>query len=251
MKTNREMIIERFHEVERLGYVPSNRSNNTGIGKTFEDYIGVVENNLDEPDLFGFEIKSHREVASSYITLFTKAPVFPKGANAFLKDRFGIPYDDNPDLKKLHVSMFASKYSLAYGLYNFRLINDPKNRQLRIGVFNPDNNELINADAGYTYDVIEKCLKQKLKNLFYVSAERTYKDKGLKEYFHFNKAEIYMNPSIDKFIKLVDEGVIMYDIRIGSYHSGSNYGKAHDHGSGFRILEQNIHLLFAEHENVY
>ena len=55
---------------------------------------------------------------------------------------------------------------------------------------------------------------------------------------------------VENAIKLIDEGVIMYDIRIGSYSSGRNYGKAHDHGSGFRILEKNIHLLYENHERV-
>lgn len=248
MRTNKELIIERFHEVERLGFVPSHRRNNTGIGKTFEDYVGVVENNLDEPDLYGFEIKSHRELATSYVTLFTKSPSFPSGANAYLKDNFGMPYDDNPDLNKLHVSMFASKYSLSYDRYNFKLIIDSDKREIRIGIFNPQTNVLMDSRVGYTFDALERQLRRKLKNLFYVSAENRYV--GNREEFHFNKAEIYMNPSMDKFIHLLETGVIMYDIRIGSYSSGPNYGKPHDHGSGFRILERNIHLLFAEHENV-
>lgn len=42
----------------------------------------------------------------------------------------------------------------------------------------------------------------------------------------------------------------MYDIRIGSYKSGKNYGKAYDHGSGFRIMEPNVRLLFARMETV-
>ena len=79
------VVISKFKEVKSLEYVPSNRANNTGIGKTFEDYIGVVENNLDEPDLAGFEIKSHRGASCSYVTLFTKSPSFPKRANAYLK----------------------------------------------------------------------------------------------------------------------------------------------------------------------
>lgn len=83
---NKDFIISKFKEVKSLEYVPSNRANNTGIGKTFEDYIGVVENNLDEPDLAGFEIKSHRGASCSYVTLFTKSPSFPKRANAYLKD---------------------------------------------------------------------------------------------------------------------------------------------------------------------
>lgn len=70
------------------------------------------------------------------------------------------------------------------------------------------------------------------------------------EYFHFNRADIYMNPSLDKFLNLLREGKIMYDIRIGSYKSGAKRGKPHDHGSGFRILEGDIRLLYDIHEVV-
>ena len=248
MKTNKDLIIEQFRRIEKLGFVPSNRSHNTGIGKTFEDYIGVVENNIDEPDLYGFEIKSHRELASSYVTLFTKAPIFPKKANTYLRDKYGEPYLNNAVLKKLHISMFASKYTLAYNKYNFRLINDRNNSVVRIGIFNPIDNQLIDNSVGYTYDCLEDILKKKLKNLFYVSAKT--KVIGTKEHFHFNKAEIFTNPTLKNFLKLIDDGVIMYDIRIGSYGSGDNYGKAHDHGSGFRILEKNLHLLFENHEHI-
>lgn len=246
MKTNKDLIVERFREVEKLGFVPSNRRHNTGIGKTFEDYIGVVENNVDEPDLYGFEIKSHRELATSYVTLFTKAPNFPIRANAYLKDRYGEHYPNNAVLKRLHVSMFASKYTLAYDKYNFKIINDKDNAVVRIGIFDPADNHLIDNSVGYTYACLEDILKKKLKNLFYVSAQTS--TIGTKEHFHFNKAEIFTNPTLKRFLKLIDDGVIMYDIRIGSYASGRNYGKTHDHGSGFRILEKNIHLLFENHE---
>lgn len=50
MKSNKEKMIEAFNAVKKLGYVKSNRKNNTGIGKTFEDYVGVIENNIDEAD---------------------------------------------------------------------------------------------------------------------------------------------------------------------------------------------------------
>lgn len=246
--TNAKLIINRFKEVEKLGFVPSNRKSNTGIGKTFEDYVGVVENNLDEPDLFGFEIKSHRELASSYVTLFTKSPSFPKKANAYLKDKYGIAYDDNSDLKKLHASMFANKQSLVYGKYNFRLINDRENEVVLVGVFNPYTDELIDSSVGYTYKCLNDILQKKLKNLFYVSADTQIVD-GI-EHFHFNRAEIFTQPSLEKLLKLIDDGMIMYDIRIGSYHSGYKYGKPHDHGSGIRILEKNIHLLYDKHISV-
>lgn len=244
MKDRKELIVERFLQVRNLGFVKSRRKNNTGIGKTFEDYVGVVENNMDEPDLFGYEIKSHREETASYITLFTKSPNFPSRANSYLKDRFGVPYDDNPALKKLHTSMFASRFNTFGSGLSFRLVNDRMRGIVKIGVYDVVSKELIDDFVGYTYDCLEKVLKKKLKDLFYVTAERKFIDED--EYFFFSKAEIYSNPSIDKFLELLDRGLIMFDIRIGSYKSGRNIGKAHDHGSGFRILESNLRLLFSE-----
>lgn len=96
--TNKDKIIAQFRKVQKLGWVLSRRRNNTGIGKTFEDYVGVVENNIDAPDLYGFEIKTHREESSSYITLCTKAPSFPYRANAYLLRQFGTPYSENPKI---------------------------------------------------------------------------------------------------------------------------------------------------------
>ena len=247
--TNKDKIISKFRAVKKLGFVKSRRRNNTGIGKTFEDYVGVVENNIDKPDLFGFEIKSHREIAQSYITLFTKSPSFPKGANSYLKEKFGTPYEDNPNLKKLHTSMFANKSNSYGGKYAFQLINDKKKRSVFIAVFSLKTKKIVDCSCGYTYDDLEKVMRKKLKNLFYVTAE-TKKDKKKTEYFWFNKAEIYDTPSFAKFLNMLDKGLIMYDIRIGSYHSGENYGKAHDHGSGFRISEKNLNKLYSNNEKI-
>ena len=144
--------------------------------------------------------------------------------------------------------MFASKFNTCGGKYSFRLINDRDAKQIKIGVYDIDTKELIDDNVGYTYDSLAAILEKKLKNLFYVSAERKFVD-GV-EYFHFNKADIYTNPSLDRFINLIDSGLIMFDIRIGSYQSGSKYGRPHDHGSGFRIIEPNIKLLFETYESV-
>ncbi len=244
-RNDKKFITDRYFEVKNLGWVISHRPNNTGIGKTFEDYVGVVENNLAEPDLAGYEIKSHRSESTSYVTLFTSAPNFPKKANTILRDKYGTPLAENEELLILHTSMFANRYNTYKGNLSFRLKNDRVNRKLLIEVYD-NNHNLLDSSVGYTYESLESKLRDKLKKLFYVSAERRYVD-GHEE-FYFNHAEIYTEPSLSKFLDLVDRGLIMYDIRIGSYKSGRMYGKAHDHGSGFRILEQNIHLLYENRE---
>lgn len=247
MNRDRDLMVERFHAIKNLGFVKSRRSNNTGTGKTFEDYIGVIENNLEEPDFAGFEIKSHRSMSQSYITLFTKVPSFPKGANTYLRNTYGESYDDALDLKSLHTSIFADRRNTYMQRLSFKLLDNPISQTITIGIYDMDGN-LIDNRVGYTYQDVECCLKKKLHNLFYVTAETQIQNR--EEYFYFKCADIYMEPSLERFMTLLREGKIMYDIRIGSYKSGAKRGKIHDHGSGFRILEGNMRLLYAQHEIV-
>jgi hypothetical protein len=244
--TNKEKIIAAFHQVKGMGWVKSHRKHNTGIGKTFEDCIGVIENNLNAPDLFGFEIKAHRDESASYVTLFTKSPFYPPDANARLKDKFGKPYS-NSTLKTLHTSIFANKYNSFLGKYSFRLFNNRIERKIYIYVLSLPNYNVLDSATYYTYEDIEEALKDKLHNLFYVTAQKRIETDG-EESFYFDSAEIYTEPSLDKFLQMLDDGKIMYDIRIGTYHSGPKYGKSHDHGSGFRIKKENIIQLYAQRE---
>ncbi len=246
---DKEYIINKFKHIKSLGFIPSNRNNNTGIGKTFEDYIGVEENNFDIPDLNGFEIKSHRKDSYSFITLFTKAPDFPKCANQMLNERFGEINPNNSSINKLHTSMFANHWNNYRNLYSFKLFNDRNTKRVIIKVKDVINNNILDESAGYTYDTIEKRLYSKLKKLFYVTAENK-KDQQGQELFYFTEAVIYEKPSLEKFLTLLDNGKIQYDIRLGSYSSGKNIGKFHDHGSGFRIRENDLILLYQTKEVV-
>lgn len=248
MKSSKERLIEKFEEIAARGWVRSHRSNNTGIGKTFEDLAGVEENNSQGPDFEEFEIKSHRGEANSPITLFTLAPTFPKGANAILKDKYGETYPDNPSLKRLHTSIFADRKNSYAGKYAFQLANDRDNKVVRIAVYDLNTGKLIDNTAGYTYEKLEKKLMSKLNSLFYVSAKRRFMN-GVEE-FMFTDAVIYTNPSFERFIDILDDGRVQYDIRIGSYQSGDKYGMPHDHGSGFRLREDYILDLYDSVENI-
>jgi len=94
-----DRVLEGFRKdflvIKTKGWVESRRYHDTGIGKTFEDLIGVVENNnflADYGDIL--EIKSSRELSESMVTLFTKAPTYPKNINSILREKYG-----HPDLK--------------------------------------------------------------------------------------------------------------------------------------------------------
>jgi hypothetical protein len=246
--TNKDKIIAAFHNVKKMGWVKSHRKNNTGIGKTFEDCIGVLENNLNKPDLFGFEIKTHRISSNAFVTLFTKKPSYPPKANEILKDKFG-ETDPRSGFKKLHTSIWANKGNNFKDSLSFKLINKPDEEKIYISIMSLPDNKLLDCSSYYTYDDIKVTLTNKLHNLLYVSANNCTDEDG-NELFLFDSAEIYTNPSLNKFLQLIDDGEIMYDIRIGTYRSGKLMGKAHDHGSGFRIRMGNLTKLYDFYEKI-
>ncbi len=241
---NSEKIIEEFNRIKSLGFVQSKRKNNTGIGKTFEDYLGVTENNVKSPDFEGFEVKSQRALTSSFLTLFTKSPSGPNGANSYLRDNFGENYEEYADLKKLHTSIFSNKYNSYKGQFGFKIINDSENKKIRLSIKDLNTGEIISEDVFWSYEDIKNALESKLKAMFYVNAETQHD--GTDEYFHYTNAVIYNNPSLEKLLKLIDDGKLMVDIRIGSYKSGKNKGKTHDHGTGFRIKPTDLINLYSE-----
>jgi hypothetical protein len=234
-----------FLKAKKRGYIESHRPHNTGIGKTFEDICGIIENNFDKADFEGIEIKSHRKLSSSYITLFTKAPTYPKRVNRILRDSFG-SFDHEHKTKVLHTSFFYEKFNNHIAGYNYKLSLDEKNEQIHMVVKNTKTGKLENLKIYWDYSDIKEIFSKKLESIAYIEAD-VKKAKG-KEFFHFTHYTIITGITFDKFIKLLKEGRIMFDIRIGTYNSGKKKGKVHDHGSGFRIKKQDMLSQFTKLE---
>lgn len=240
-------FIEDFKKVKALGFRESHRSHNTGIGKTYEDLLGIVENNFKQPDLHGFEIKSQRAYTGSYVTLFTKSPTMPVKANGFLKDNFGSYDEQYPNIKVLHTSVFANQYNSHKSGFRFMLQLNGDERKLYLIVADETDN-IVSSNIYWTYDSLESCLCTKLRKLAYVSADTLIDDFG-NEKFHFNKAIVFSElKGLDTFLQLIDEKIIMFDIRIGAYKTGTKAGMPHDHGSGFRIKREHMKKLYERYD---
>ena len=63
-------------------------------------------------------------------------------------------------------------------------------------------------------------------------------------HYHYNKGKVFLDIDFEKFLNILSTGSIQFDIRIGVHKSGKNYGKPHDHGSGFRIKKESLFNLF-------
>lgn len=242
---NKNKIIDAFKNVKANGWVSSHRSHNTGIGKTLEDLMKIKENNIQEPDLYGYEIKSHRSTSKSRVSLFTLAPSSDAG-NANLRDLFG--KDKGSGKKTLFTSIFGNRFNSYDKRLSFKLIVNREEQRVYIGVYKLRGAECLNSSVYYTFDDINNVLSLKLNKLFYAPANCRVVNKV--EEFQFNSAVIYTDTSIEKFIYCIENGFIMYDLRMGVYKSGEHEGEPHDHGSGFRIKPTDFGQLYDKCEKI-
>ncbi|OGZ63347.1 MAG: hypothetical protein A3C58_02560 [Candidatus Staskawiczbacteria bacterium RIFCSPHIGHO2_02_FULL_34_10] len=230
-KRTLRQITQSLKELSKKGWIKSNRSHNTGIGKTLEDHLNITENNIALPDFGVMELKSQRFDTLSMMTLFTKSP---EGiTNTEIRKRFGYPDKEFPKIKILHQTISGGKRN-AMG---FQTKIDEKKGKLLI----LKKGELLGY---YSLTFLKQKAIEKIGNGLILVRAQTKKIRR-NEYFHYKDAYFLKEIDPTKFL-----AHSKYDIRLGVYHSGKNVGKPHDHGSAFRLTEKSLPLLFKIHKKI-
>ena len=236
MITTLDDFIREYTKIKEMGWVKTHRSGPTGIGKTLEDLLGIQENNIDGPDFGEYELKSCRIDSQSMLTMFTRKPDSVLG-NSYLREKYGYASGAyGNDEKVLHSTLTASRFvPISETGYELKLVFDNE----KISVASKEGIEKVY----WTFEGLQKAFEKKYKNKF-VYAKAEAKGSGANEEFLFKEAYEISGFDFDAMLKLLSEGKMFVDLRIGQYHDGPNKGKTHDHGTGFRIREIDQPLLF-------
>jgi hypothetical protein len=226
-------MIEKLKKIAEMGYIKTHRAGDTGIGKTLEDLLGIPENNFPSPNGIKTELKSARKGAKRRLTLFTKSPL-PKKANSELLKRFGYESKKGNGKKELHIILKATSYNTIKGKPGLKIAIDND----RINIVTIDQ-EIV----GYwDKETLKTSFERKLPKIVYVKADA--KGEGKNEEFYYNEVWLLSGFDFQNFIKLLQEGVILVDIRIGQYPDG----RLHDHGTAFRVSPDKFDLCFSHRE---
>jgi len=239
-------FLERIKEIKEIGFVQSHRSGPTGIGKTLEDLLGIIENNIAGPDFSTYELKAARKDSESMLTLFAKAPQ-PKSANRKLLEAYGyIP--NNSDVKSKQLTLNGKEAVIPMVSVKEKELHvtldaiKSNSVGLKLGIAADklfiENDKRI--EAYWDNNTLKATFERKHHRLIYVLAERK-KEKG-KELFWYNEAYLLDGFSFNRFSRLVEDGVLKVDIRIGHYSDGS----PHDHGTAFRIMPKYLPQCFSK-----
>ena len=228
-------LIEKLKEISKMGWIRTHRAENTGIGKTLEDLLGITENNIPGPNATMIELKSARKNASSMLTLFTKSPSPPQ-ANSILLEKFGYASTKKQGTKRLETTVNAIDFNTIKGTPGFKISIEGD----RVNLIT-SSNEIV---AYWDKETLKNSFERKLPKLLCVKAE--VRGKGSDEEFWFNEAWLLSGFDFNNFVQLLKDGIILVDIRIGQYPDG----RPHDHGTGFRVFPDKLDLCFSHRERI-
>jgi len=224
-------LIKKLHQIRDMGFVKSLRKGSTGVGYTFEQLLGVNENNIPIPDIGGrLEIKATRRGSNSLITLFT----FNRGVwlekQKDIIQQYG--YTDEKGRQALKRTLTLSTDG------PLCLSIDEVNQSVLL--IDKNQNKII---ATWSLYVIVGKFSTKLDRILYVLADRKVDEKG-NEHFHYNEAYILSEPKPENFVRAFKNSEIAIDLRL---HIKEN-GQVRNRGTAFRVYEESLLTLFARRE---
>ena len=224
----------KLEKIKATGFVKTHRAHNTGIGKTLEDLLDIKENNIRLPDIGKIEIKAKRIDSNSMLTLATKAPK-PRGINRKLFEKY--KYIDTEGYYNLHSTVYGSR-------------NNPQEFSLKYKEGKLFLENKLNIQAYWDEDIFSDVLVSKSNEILLVFANTKGETKSGNEQFHYIEAYLLHSLNANKFHNAIEKDYLKVDIRIGTYRSGKNKGKYHDHGTGFRMKKKDFLTLYDNYEKL-
>lgn len=251
----KEELIQKLLDIKAMGWVENGRHGNAGgIGNTLEDLLGIEENNLPIPNAAEWELKCQRLKTNSLITLFhvEPSPRAVKFVPAILLPKYGWPHKEAG--KKYPVGEMSFRQTISTVGRSDRGFTVVINRKEEKILISFDANSVASKHEDWLRTVEKRIglnelepqpywgfrdlyhkAGTKLHNCFFVGAE-SKKEEG-KEYFQYSKIWMLKKFSEEKFIKAIEDGVIMvdFDARTG-----------HNHGTKFRFRNNRLIELYEE-----
>jgi len=215
---------QKFHELEKRGFVKSQRTGNTGVGHTLESLLGISENNIALSDLDVAELKGHRKGSNSLITLFTL-------------DRGAWLVNQLHAIRKYGLVDSSGRPNLYMTLYNGRGSGSLSLTVDSSGVTVSDRSGTVVAK--WKLSDLAQSFEKKFPALMYVVAK--VEVRGGTEWFHYESATLLKGTSSKKMLEGIKKGWIAIDLRLHD-----NNGSTRNHGTGFRIMELDFPKLFEE-----
>ena len=227
------LIKERMPAIADMGFVPSLRKGNTGVGYTLECLFEIEENNDSGADLNGkIEFKANRKGRSCRTSSFTQAPIWHYEMRDIIK-KYGKPDSENVDRINWYPSLNSDENPAGIIL----VVQEGT-------LYIKDNREGIILGE-IPLSVLQFRFRRKLNNLFLVYADSKKIDG--KEHFHYNEAYLCQKIDTRNLKKLIEQDKIVVEPRC---HLFLSTDKIRDRGVAYRMKGKYLKELYKDVEKI-
>ena len=258
----KEELIQAIHEVFRQGWHKSVKEtrdvrNDGAVGNTLETLLGIQENNLPIPNASEWELKGQRAHTSSLVTLkhIEPSPTAVGVVSNLLLPYYGWRHKQaGKKYPQTEMSFRSTTSATDYTNRGFIIIVDKQQQKLRFVFDSTKADQNVPEVAQWLRAVEERvglgsldpepywgledlkyAIGSKIRNCFYVVADS--KVEAAREWFLYRELYILYGFSFERFIKCLEEGLILvdFDARTG-----------HNHGTKFRIRQGHWSDLYSD-----
>ena len=226
---NYSQFLLKYKTIKSKGFIKSQRSGDGAVGNTFEDELGLEENNIAAPDIEGNELKVKRKGASGLQTLFNKEGEWQMKQIEFLEE-YGFPHTK-------YIGEISGQSTITKSPNKRGFYYESDDDYLYVKV---DDVIIVRWDWCKLVEVFGN----KFPNCIKVLAE-TKKENGI-EYFHYDEAYLFRGTTKEKFRELVEDDLISIDFRLYTQYN-KNKG-IRNRGTAFRIKHEDMDKLFVKEE---
>ena len=216
---------QKFCSIKARGFIKSQRKGDGAVGNTFEDELGLQENNIAGPDIEGNELKAARRGAGGKQTLFTKEGDWVVPQRDYV-ETYGFPHTTK-------IGEMSGQSTVT------KTVN---NRGLSI-VTTDDYCAVVYGDniiVKWDWETLVNQFAKKFPACVKVFANVEKRD-GV-EYFHYNEAYRFIGTDKNLFRTAIENDMIAIDIRMRTQNM---IGKSlRNRGTAFRINHGRMVELF-------
>ncbi|MGC9129064.1 MAG: MvaI/BcnI family restriction endonuclease [Acidithiobacillus sp.] len=217
-------VFGRVMELVKEGVIdmPAREFPGTGApGRLLEYRLGIQENNADSPDLRDWEIKFHG--GSSLLTLLHKDPE-PRGVVSELVEYYGQPDS---------LGRLSFRYTVC-GASNRRFF--VVDRDQRIYVLSREHPD--GPSPYWSHNSLMTAFSSKLRRLIVVNGEVLNNPRRVQ----LVSATAYWEPDINNLVASIVDGTFCIDFDARTKQGPGS--SIRNHGTKFRVKEENIHRFY-------
>ena len=234
----------KVNEIKKMGWIPYKQNNYGNVGLQLEKLLKINSENFEIPDYKNkIEIKTKISKKENKISLFNATPDSYLFEIKRIHKLYSYSDRNNPEYKILNQEVVSRKKAKIKDNVYFSLNINRKKQIIELMIYDNDDN-LIDNQTSWSFNLLQTKLERKLKYLCYIEADKFYINK--QNYVKYKQDHYYILKDFDTFINLIDEGIISFRFKIGIFKTGNKKGQIHDHGTSITIDKKNLNLLFVE-----